>query len=313
MVAEHEVDGRIEGPLTGLEIIVVPEPFEHDRGALPGVRHAPDTRVLLGADPVLLVPGRADAIASKARAARERIGQYLGVIRHENQRRFPERPQVKIDDLLAHAEGRGMFRVPFPPDAIRTDIQEFHVRPAIVAFPERLEERTVFLEVNRVRVVRLNAWDALASAGGIVASDHVLKPSASRIEEPLGRGVIATAMGVAGHHAQRHRRAPALPGVDHVVDHRPVVSALLGFGVRPVETDVHDRTRKPRFRPRAALLAHPTLAGIGQERVDFAELNPHDVRPGDLAGPRAWRWSQAQQRRTRADKRQYPDHPARQP
>jgi hypothetical protein len=231
-----------------------------------------------GADPVLLVPGRSDAIASKTRAARERVGQHFGVVRHEDQWRLLERPQVEIDNLLAHAQGRGMLRVPFAPDAIGANIQKLDLRAAIVAVSQRLEEGTVFLEINRVRVVRLNPRDARAAAGGIVAADQVLETPASRVEEPLGRAVIAAAMGVAGHHAQRHRRAPALPRVDHVVDHRPVVSALLGFGVRPVEPEVNDRAGKPRFRARAALLAHPTLAGIGEKGVSLPELHTHDFR-----------------------------------
>jgi len=45
------------------------------------------------------------------------------------------------------------------------------------------------------------------------------------------------------------------------------------FRVSPVEADVHDRAGKARLGLGAALLAHPALAGIGEEGVHFAE--PH--------------------------------------
>jgi len=59
--------------------------------------------------------------------------------------------------------------------------------------------------------------------------------------------------------------------------------------------DWDDRTGEPRFAARAALLAHPTLAGIGEEGVHFAELSSdkfglgrgRDVRKREERGQRA--------------------------
>ncbi len=96
---------------------------------------------------------------------------------------------------------------------------------AVVSFAQRLEKRAVLLEIDRVGVVRLDARDALAAAGRIVAADEILEALAAGVEEPLGRGVIAAAVGVAGHDPHGHRGAARFPGGDHVVDDLPGSSA----------------------------------------------------------------------------------------
>ena len=47
-----------------------------------------------------------------------------------------------------------------------------------------------------------------------------------------------------------------------------------------------NRAGKPRLATRAALLAHPALAGIGKERVPFAELKTDGVGFADCANQR---------------------------
>jgi len=71
-----------------------------------------------------------------------------------------------------------------------------------------------------------------------------------------------------------------IPGGDHVVNELPVVLALLRLDVRPVETDAGDRAGETRPADWIALLAHPPLAGIGEQRIHLAKANPLQVVPG---------------------------------
>ena len=80
------------------------------------------------------------------------------------------------------------------------------------------------------------------------------------------------AMGIAGHDAERHGGASRSPGRDHVLNHLPVVFALFRFDIGPVKPDVNHRTREAWIAFGRARLAHPTLAGIGQQRIRLAEL-----------------------------------------
>jgi len=52
---------------------------------------------------------------------------------------------------------------------------------------------------------------------------------------------------------------------------------LLRVDVRPVEPDVGHRAWEPRPPAWIALLAHPPLAGIGEQRVHLAKANPLSV------------------------------------
>ena len=183
--------------------------------------------------------------------------------------------------------------MPFAPDTVGADVEELHVRTAVVAFAQRLEKRAVFLEVDRVGVVRFDARHAFAAAGRVVTADKILEALAAGVEEPLGRSVIAAAVRVAGHHAHGHGSAARFPGGDDVVDEFPVERAFLRFGVGPVEADIHDRAGKARLAARAALLAHPALAGIGKERVHFAKLNADNI---GLAGTARERGGNEQRR-----------------
>ena len=71
---------------------------------------------------------------------------------------------------------------------------------------------------------------------------------------------------------------------DDIVDELPVEVAFFRFGVGPVEADIDNRAGKARLALRAALLAHPALAGVGEERVHFAKLNADDVGLSGSAG-----------------------------
>jgi len=60
------------------------------------------------------------------------------------------------------------------------------------------------------------------------------------IEEPLGRGIIAGAVCIAGHDAKGHGGASRFPSGNSIVNDLPVVFSLLRLGIGPVETDVRD-------------------------------------------------------------------------
>ena len=87
-------------------------------------------------------------------------------------------------------------------------------------------------------------------------------------------------MGVAGHHSHRDGSPTRFPRGDDVVNQLPVELPFLRFGVGPVEADVNHRAGKSGFTLRAALLAHPALARIGEEGVHFAELVADKVGVG---------------------------------
>jgi len=78
--------------------------------------------------------------------------------------------QVHVHDLLAHGDGRGMGRVPLAPDAVGTDVEEFHARSAVITLSQRGDEGAVFGKVNRVGVIRFDARDGPAAAGRIAAA-----------------------------------------------------------------------------------------------------------------------------------------------
>ncbi len=78
--------------------------------------------------------------------------------------------QVHVLDLLAHGDGRRMGRMPLAPDAVGTDVEEFHARSAVITLSQRGDEGAVFGKVDRVGVIRFDARDSPAAAGRIAAA-----------------------------------------------------------------------------------------------------------------------------------------------
>ena len=214
----------------------------------------------------------------------ERVGQDLGIVGHEHERRFVERVQVHIHDLPAHGDRRGMWRVPLAPDAIGADVEKLHARLAVVARAQGLDKRAVMLEEERVGVVGFDARNFFPAAGGMAILDLVVKALAARVEQPLRRGVVAAAVRAARHHAQRHRRAARLPRGNGIIYELPIVYTLLRLGIHPREADINNRTRETLLAFRAAVPGHPAHAGIGQQRIHLAKRDALHLRAaGDEA------------------------------
>ena len=92
------------------------------------------------------MPRRSGTVAPETGAVGERVVQHLGIVGHKDQRRFAEGARVEVDDLFAHRHRRRMLGVPFAPDTVGADVEELHLRSAIISFAQRLEKRTVLLE-----------------------------------------------------------------------------------------------------------------------------------------------------------------------
>ena len=84
--------------------------------------------------------------------------------------------QVHVNDLFAHGDGRRMGRMPLAPDAVGTDVEEFHARSAVITLSQRGDEGAVFGKVDRVGVIRFDARDSPAAAGRIAAAGIIFKP-----------------------------------------------------------------------------------------------------------------------------------------
>ena len=69
--------------------------------------------------------------------------------------------QVHVHGLLAHGDGRRMGRMSLVPDAVGTDVEEFHARSAVITLSQRGDEGAVFGKVDRVGVIRFDARDTV--------------------------------------------------------------------------------------------------------------------------------------------------------